>query len=115
MTNLQAIQCEVTPYATGDNQLELEKGLLDAGKRTGVVLAADGEYSPENERTVALAAVFVLYKYISLSSETESQWSQGYNDKLKERVLFLCNSNGIDASEFVPDAVIKLSHASNRF
>lgn len=115
MNNLQAIGCEVAPYCTGDNELELEKALLTACKRTGVQLEATGEYNPDNERTIALAAVLVLCKYVTLSSESESEWSQGYNDKLNERITFLCRSNGLPVEEYAPTSVIKLSHASNRF
>lgn len=35
MTNLEAVYCEVKPYCSADNQLELEKALLDAGSRQG--------------------------------------------------------------------------------
>lgn len=116
MTNLQALECEVAPYCTGANQqLELEKAMLSACHRAGAALSPSEEYNPEFDRVIALAAVLVLCKYLSLSSEEESEWKQGYNDKLKERIKMLCKAAGIDASEFVPDAVIKLSHASNRF
>lgn len=115
MTNLEAVYCEVKPYCSADNQLELEKALLDAASRQQVELAADSPYSPENRRAVALAAVLVLVKYISLASETESQWSQSYNDKLEKRIKQLCRDNDLDVQEFLPDSVIVLSHASNRF
>ena len=84
MNNLQAVGCEVAPYCSGDNELEFEKALLSAGRRAGVTLAAKEEYTPDNDRIIALAAVYVLVKYLSLSSEREGEWSQGYNDKLKE-------------------------------
>lgn len=115
MTNLEAVYCEVKPYCSADNQLELEKALLDAGSRQEVELAADSTYSPQNKRCVALAAVLVLVKYISLASETESQWSQSYNDKLEKRIKQLCRDNCLPVQEFIPDAVATMSHASNRF
>lgn len=115
MTNLQAIGCEVSPYCSGDNVLELEKALLSAGKRTGVTLAAKEEYTPDNDRIIALAAALVLVKYLSLSSEKEGEWSQGYNDKLKERIAYLCREAGVPVEEVMPNTVIKLTHASNRF
>lgn len=113
MTNLEAIYCEVKPYCT--DEYEYEKALLSACKRARVTVGIKDEYSPDNERVIALAAIFTLQKYITLTSEKEGEYSQSYNDKLKDRILFLCKSNGIDASEFVPDAVITLSHASNMF
>ena len=115
MNNLQAIGCEVSPYCSGDNELEFEKALLSAGKRAGVALAATEEYTPDNDRIIALAAVMVLVKNISLSSEKEGEWSQGYNDKLKDRIAYLCRTADVPVEEFMPDKFIKLSHASNRF
>ena len=100
MTNTDAILCEVKPYCSDGNSLELQKALLQANKRTGVKLKEDVDYDPDNEKTIALAAVLVLTKYLSLSSEHEGEWQQNYNDKLKERILVLCKSNDIDASEF---------------
>ena len=81
----------------------------------GCTLEADGTYDPDNERAIALAAVLVLVKYISLSSEHEGDWQQGYNDKLKDRILALCKANNLPAEEFVPDAVITLRDCSNMF
>ena len=115
MNNLQAIGCEVSPYCSGDNELELEKAMLSACKRAGATLAAMEEYTPDNDRIIALAAVLVLVKYLSLSSEREGEWSQGYNDKLKERITFLCRTAEVPVEEFLPDTVTKLTHASNRF
>lgn len=115
MTNLEAVYCECKPYCSADNQLELEKALLVAGSRLAVELPATGEYSPQSERAIALAAVLVLDKYITLASETESQWSQSYNDKLEKRIKQLCRANDLPVQEFLPSSVIVLSHASNRF
>ena len=115
MTNTDAILCEVKPYCSDGNTLELQKALLVACKRLGFTLEADGTYDPDNERAIALAAVLVLVKYISLSSEHEGDWQQGYNDKLKDRILALCKANNLPAEEFVPDAVITLRDCSNMF
>lgn len=115
MTNLQAIGCEVSPYCSGDNELELEKAMLSACKQAGVTLAAKEEYTPDNDRIIARAAVLVLVKYLSLSSEKEGEWSQGYNDKLKDRIMFLCRVAEVSVEEVMPNTVIALSHASNRF
>lgn len=115
MNNLEAVGCEVAPYCSGDNELEFEKALLSVCKRAGVTLAAKEEYTPDNDSIIALAAVYVLVKYLSLSSEREGEWSQGYNDKLKERIAFLCRTANVPVEEFMPDTVIRLTHASNRF
>ncbi len=115
MTNLEAVFCEVKPYCSADCQLELEKALLVASNRLNAQLLPQGEYNPVNETGIALAAVLVLAKYISLSAETESQWSQSYNDKLEKRIKQLCVSNGLKVQEFLPNSVVTLSHASNRF
>lgn len=115
MTNLEAVYSEVKPYASADNVLELEKALLDAGSKCNVELAANDMYKPQNKCVVALAAVLVLVKYISLASETESQWSQSYNDKLEQRIKQLCLENNLPVKEYLPNAVITLCNASNRF
>ena len=115
MTNIQAVYIEVKPYASADNELELEKALLDAASNQHVELAADGTYSPENKRSIALAAVLVIVKYLSLASETESQWSQSYNDKLEQRIKQLCVENNLPVKEYLPSAVITLGNASNQF
>lgn len=115
MTNTDAILCEVKPYCSDGNELELQKALLVACKRLGCTLEADGEYDPANERAIALAAVLVLVKYISLSSEREGDWQQGYNERLKDRILALCKANDLPAEELVPDAVITLRDGSRMF
>lgn len=115
MTNTDAILCEVKPYCSDGNELELQKALLVACKRLGCTLEAEGTYAPNNERAIALAAVLVLVKYLSLSSEHEGDWQQGYNDKLKDRIKALCKANDLPAEEFVPDAVTTLRDCSNMF
>lgn len=115
MTNLEAIYCEVKPYCSADNQPELKKAMLDAASKQQVELTGEDTYNPKNKRCIALAAVLVLVKYISLASETESQWAQSYNDKLEKRIKQLCRDNDLPMQEFLPDSVITLSHASNRF
>lgn len=115
MTNLQAIGCEVSPYCSGDNELELEKASVTPACLQADSMAAKEEYTPDNDRIIARAAVLVLVKYLSLSSEKEGEWSQGYNDKLKDRIMFLCRVAEVPVEEVMPNTVITLSHASNRF
>lgn len=115
MTNTDAIRCEVKPYCSDGDELELQKALLVACKRCGCTLEAEGTYDPDNEQVIILAAVLVLAKYISLTSENEGDWSQGYNDGLKNRILALCKANNLNAEEFVPDAVTTLRDGSKLF
>lgn len=115
MTNLEAICCEVKPYDA--DELDCEKALLGACKRNGVGVAKiTDNYDADNEKTIALAAVLVLYKYLTLSGEDESEWSQSYNTKLEQRIKVLCKANGIDASEFVSSSsIITVSDGSKYF
>jgi hypothetical protein len=114
MTNLEAIYAEVKPYSA--DALDCEKALMGACKRTGTPLEIAGTYDVENELTIALAAVLVLYKYMTLSAEKEGEWGQNYHDNLDKRIKALCNANGLDASEFVnPDSIITLSDGSKLF
>nr|DAP21720.1 MAG TPA: hypothetical protein [Caudoviricetes sp.] len=115
MTNLEAIQVEVKPYDA--DELDCEKALLGACKRNGVEVAKiTDDYDADNEKTIALAAVLVLYKYLTLSGEDEGEFSQSYNDKLEQRIKVLCKANGIDASEFVSSSsIITISDGSKFF
>jgi hypothetical protein len=114
MTNLEAIYAEIKPYSA--DELDIEKALMGACKRTGSQLEITGNYAADNERTVALAAVLVLYKYMTLSAEKEGEWGQNYHDNIEKRIKALCNANGLDASEFVsPDAIITISDGSKLF
>lgn len=116
MTNKEAVFCEVKPYCTDSEAAEIEKALLQAGCRLGVSIEASAAYAPENEKAIALAAVLVLAKYTTLTSEHEGEWQQGYNDKLEKRIAFLCRTNGLDASEFVsPTEVTTLRDGSKLF
>ncbi|MDH6308120.1 hypothetical protein M2451_002639 [Dysgonomonas sp. PFB1-18] len=114
MTNLEAIRVEVKPYEA--DALDCEKALSGACKRTGVKIGIADEFdADDNEKTIALAAVLVLYKYLTLSSEKEGEWAQGYHNNLKERIKALCSINDLDVSEFVSSDIITISDGSNRF
>ncbi|MCB6712277.1 hypothetical protein LI160_01575 [Bacteroides xylanisolvens] len=115
MTNLEAIRCEVKPYDA--DELDCEKALLGACKRNCVEAAnITDNYDADNEKIIALAAVLVLYKYLTLSGEDEGEFSQSYNDKLEQRIKVLCKANGIDASEFVSSSsIITISDGSKFF
>ena len=115
MTNIDALFCECKPYCSDGNSLELQKALLDACKHKGISVKADDEYSPENEGLIALAAVKVLVKYLSLSAEHEGEWQQSYNDELEKRIRALCRANGIDVTEYMPTSVTTLRDGSKLF
>lgn len=114
MTNLEAIRCEVKPYDA--DELDCEKALLGACKRNYVEATyITDNYDADNEKTIALAAVLVLYKYLTLSGEDEGEFSQSYNDKLEQRIKVLCKANGIDASEFVGSSSIATISDGSKF
>lgn len=114
MTNLQAIQVEVKPYEADIN--DCEKALAGACKRTGKKLDAADEYDCDNDQVLALAAVLVLQKYLSLTSESEGEWKQGYSEEgLKARIKALCKVNDLNVSEFVEEDEITISDGSRFF
>ena len=114
MTNLQAIQVEVKPYEA--DALDCEKALAGACKRTGKKLAIADDYDCDNDKVLALAAVLVLQKYLSLTSEAEGEWKQGYTEKgLEARIKALCKANDLDSSEFVDEEEITISDGSRYF
>jgi len=114
MTNLQAIQVEVKPYEA--DALDCEKALAGACKRTGKKLQIADEYDCDNDQLLALAAVLVLQKYLSLTSESEGEWKQGYSeDGLEARIKALCKANDLDVDEFVESDDITLSDGSRFF
>ncbi|MGV8135915.1 MAG: DUF6706 family protein [Mangrovibacterium sp.] len=97
MTNLEALKGEIEPYTP--SRLTLEKALKDAG------LIAGGEYS--DQRAIAVAAVKALQKMIVLSSEGESDFSQGYKpENLEKRIRLICNEYSLDASIYVDSSSI---------
>lgn len=105
MTNLQAIQVECKPYEA--DALDCEKALAGACKRTGSTLTLVGTYNSSEDRTIALAAIKVLCKYLSLTSEKEGEWGNGYSrEGLEERIKALCKENELDESEFLEGVVV---------
>lgn len=112
MNVLQAIQVEVRPYEA--DELDVAKALAGACKRTGSSLATDSEYNAEQDTIVAMAAVSILSRYLSLTSEDESEWKQGYSKEgLEARIKALCKANGLDASEYLPFNTVTISDGSN--
>lgn len=95
ITKYDALIGELEPYTS--SPASLTKSLLDAG-----VQDPEGEYTAEDKRTVAKAAISVLKRLIVLSSDSLGKSSQGYNvDKLEKRIKLLAKENDLEVSDFV--------------
>lgn len=95
ITKYDALIGELEPYTS--SQASLTKSLLDAG-----VQDPEEEYTAEDKRTVAKAAISVLKRLIVLSSDSLGKSSQGYNvDKLEKRIKLLAKENDLEVSDFV--------------
>lgn len=95
ITKYDAIIGELEPYTS--SPASLTKSLLDAG-----VQDPEEEYTAEDKRTVAKAAISVLKRLIVLSSDSLGKSSQGYNvDKLEKRIKLLAKENDLEVSDFV--------------
>lgn len=97
LTKFDALIGELEPYTP--NRLTLMKALADAN-----VTDLDAEYTQEDKKPIAVAAIKVLKKLIVLSSDSLGKSSQGYNvDKLEKGIKALCTENDLDADDFVDD------------
>ena len=95
ITKYDALIGELEPYTS--SPASLTKSLLDAG-----VHDPEEEYTAEDKRTVAKAAISVLKRLIVLSSDSLGKSSQGYNvDKLEKRIKLLAKENDLEVSDFV--------------
>lgn len=95
ITKYDALIGELEPYTS--SPASLTKSLLDAG-----VQDPEEEYTAEDKRTVAKAAISVLRRLIVLSSDSLGKSSQGYNvDKLEKRIKLLAKENDLEVSDFV--------------
>lgn len=97
MTNLEALMADCNPYTvlTG----VAEKALSDSG------LNPEDDYS--DKKNVAKAAVEVLTQFLSLTSEREGAFGQGYDKAgLIMRIKSLCETADIDASRYVTQTKI---------
>lgn len=95
ITKYDALIGELEPYTS--SPASLTKSLLDAG-----VQDPEEEYTAEDKRTVAKAAISVLKRLIVLSSDSLGKSSQGYNvDKLEKRIKLLAQENDLEVSDFV--------------
>ena len=94
ITKYDALIGELEPYTS--SPASLTKSLLDAG-----VQDPEEEYTAEDKRTVAKAAISVLKRLIVLSSDSLGKSSQGYNvDKLEKRIKLLAKENDLEVSDF---------------
>lgn len=95
ITKFDALIGELEPYTS--SPASMTKSLLDAG-----VQNPEEEYTAEDKRTVAKAAIAILKKLIVLSSDSLGKSSQGYNvDKLEKRIKLLAKENDLEVSDFV--------------
>ncbi|WP_303762479.1 DUF6706 family protein [Alloprevotella tannerae] len=95
ITKFDALIGELEPYTS--SPASMTKSLLDAG-----VQDPEEEYTAEDKRTVAKAAIAILKKLIVLSSDSLGKSSQGYNvDKLEKRIKLLAKENDLEVSDFV--------------
>lgn len=95
ITKFDALIGELEPYTS--SPASMTKSLLDAG-----VQDPEEEYTAEDKRTVAKAAIAILEKLIVLSSDSLGKSSQGYNvDKLEKRIKLLAKENDLEVSDFV--------------
>lgn len=95
ISKYDALIGELEPYTS--SPASLNKSLLDAG-----VQDPEEEYTAEDKRTVAKAAIYVLKRLIVLSSDSLGKSSQGYNvDKLEKRIKLLAQENDLEVSDFV--------------
>jgi len=95
ITKFDALIGELEPYTS--SPASMTKSLLDAG-----VQDPEEEYTAEDKRAVAKAAIAILKKLIVLSSDSLGKSSQGYNvDKLEKRIKLLAKENDLEVSDFV--------------
>ena len=80
MTISESIASEIQPFSTSDETLE--KMFIDAADKFSITASVADEYSVAVKKPVAYAAMRILYKMNSLSSENIGGISQSYkNDK----------------------------------
>lgn len=101
ITKFDALIGELEPYTS--SPASMTKSLLDAG-----VQDPEEEYTDEDKRTVAKAAIAILKKLIVLSSDSLGKSSQGYNvDKLEKRIKLLAKENDLEVSDFVDVSTVE--------
>lgn len=95
LTKYDALLGELEPYTP--SALTIKKALADSS-----ITGYDQEYTADDKRLVAIAAIKVLKKMIVLTSDSLGKSSQGYSiDALKKRIKDLAVENDIDEDDFV--------------
>ena len=96
LTIYNALVGELEPYAP--SSLTIQKAMADVG-----ITDSTGGYDVTNDKIkIAKAAILCLKKMMVLSSDSLGKASQSYNvDKLQDRIVDICNENGMDASDYV--------------
>lgn len=91
-------ECE--PYSASG--FALDKALMDVG------ISPDVAYSTASSMIITKAAVEVLSKMLSVTSESEGGYSQSYSPQgLKARIKQLCAASGLDVSLYVNTNTLK--------
>ena len=99
MTISESIASEIQPFSTSDETLE--KMFIDAVDKFSITASVADEYSVAVKKPVAYAAMRILYKMNSLSSENIGGISQSYkNDKnlIDKMIKSIAKDAGLDAS-----------------
>ncbi len=99
MTISESIASEIQPFSTSDETLE--KMFIDAADKFSITASVADEYSVAVKKPVAYAAMRILYKMNSLSSENIGGISQSYkNDKnlIDKMIKSIAKDAGLDAS-----------------
>ena len=98
MTISESIASEIQPFSTSDETLE--KMFIDAADKFSITASVADEYSVAVKKPVAYAAMRILYKMNSLSSENIGGISQSYkNDKnlIDKMIKSIAKDAGLDA------------------
>lgn len=98
MTISDAIASEIQPYSTSDETLE--KMFIDAADKFSVAASVEDEYAGAVKKPVAYAAMRILYKMRTLSSENLGGISQGYKEKsslIDDMIKSIAKDAGLDA------------------
>lgn len=101
MTNLEALIGEIEPYSLSDDSVE--KSFIDACARfTPSTPGVSGNYTADNKKTIAYAAMMCLNRLRVLASENIGGISQSFSvSKLEKRIAAIAESAGLS-----PDLVL---------
>ena len=98
MTISEAIASEIQPFSTSDEALE--KMFIDAADKFGASESVDDAYSVAVKKPVAYAAMRILYKMRTLSSENVGGVSQSYkndDELIDDMIKSIAKDAGVSA------------------